>query len=185
VSHVAALLDGFSRKLLALRVYRDAPATRNMLALVRRSVRDFGSPRFLVTDHGTQFRRRFKEGLRECGTTLVKGRVRSCEFNGKVERFFKTLKLWQRMTLWAWKTDWIQRKLDAFMEWYNAERSMWILDGRTPEEAWSGKNLPEAIPIRANDPAHPLFRVTRRRYRGDPRLPVIDIRVSQQVKRSA
>jgi transposase InsO family protein len=183
--HVAAILDGFSRKLLALRVYRAAPTTRNTLALVRSCVRGFGLPRFLVTDHGTQFRKRFKEALGKMRVSLVKGRVKSCQFNGRVERFFRTLKLWTRLTLFAWKTAWIQKKLDMFREWYNTERPMAILGGRTPEEAWKGDDRRQAIPFRADDPAQPLFRVARRRYRGDPRLPVIDIHVSQHVRRSA
>lgn len=176
--YVAAVVDGFSRKLLALRVYRAAPSTRNMLALARSCVRAFGCPRFLVTDHGAQFRRRFKEALGKGGVTLVKGRIKSCQFNGRVERFFRTLKLWQRLTLFAWRREWIQKKLDTFRVWYNTERPMWTLGGRTPGETWAGKSPPEAVPFRATDPGEPVFQILRHRYRGDPRLPVIEVRVT-------
>jgi hypothetical protein len=57
--YVAAVVDGFSRKLLALKVYKDAPSARNMLALVKNCVKTFGTPRFLITDGGTQFRSKF------------------------------------------------------------------------------------------------------------------------------
>ncbi len=179
--YVAAVVDGFSRKLLALRVYRDAPATLNMLALVRRCVGEFGAPRFLVTDHGVQFRSHFKRGLRGLGIALVRGRRKSPTFNGRVERFFKTFRLWQRLTLFAWKIAWIQKKLDVFRGWYNAERPMFILSGRTPEEVWTAKSPPEAAAFRASDPHQPVFRVARRRYRGDPRLPVLDIQITRRL----
>ena len=54
---VAAILDGFSRRLPCLRVYRRTPRARDMAALVRRVAKQFGKPRFVITDHGTQFRR--------------------------------------------------------------------------------------------------------------------------------
>ena len=31
-----------------------------MAALVRRVAKQFGTPRFVITDHGTQFRRQFR-----------------------------------------------------------------------------------------------------------------------------
>jgi hypothetical protein len=117
--YVAAVVDGYSRKLLVLKVYMDAPSTRQMLYLVTACVRSFGKPRFLVTDHGCQFRGKFKRALKKkpLGIEVAKGtKDRSKQFNGKVERFFKTFKLWQRLTLFARKINWIQRRLDIFRE---------------------------------------------------------------------
>ena len=96
--------------------------------------------------------------------------------NGKVERFFRTFKYWVRLTLFAWKPDWIQRRLDWFRAWYNAARVHQALGGQTPEQVWSGVGMPEAKPIRAHDP-QPSITVLRRHYRGDLHLPVLDIRV--------
>lgn len=186
--YIAALLDGFSRKLLALRVYRDAPTTDDMLRLVKRPVRNYGAPPVLITDHGCQFRKRFQRSLKESrGITVVKGRPekeRACRFNGKAERFFKTLKLWQRLTLFAWKISSIQRQLDIYRTWYNEERPMWILGGRTPEEVWANLPLPLAAPIRAHEP-QPEIRVRRVDYRGDPELPKIEIQLIRSVQRVA
>jgi len=61
---------------------------------------------------------------------------------------------------------------------------MWTLGGRTPEEAWTGKEPPETLPVRANDPLQPLFRVARHPFRGDPRLPVMEIEITRQLKRT-
>jgi transposase InsO family protein len=184
--YVAAILDGFSRKLLALRVYRDAPRARDMIRLVRRARRQFGKPRFLITDHGPQFRAEFKARMKSAGIILVRGRVQfSYRLNGKVERFFKTFRLWQRLTLFAWKLRSIQRKLDIFRDWYNTQRPMVILGNRTPEEMWRGDPIPEPTPIRQNDPVKPAFAVRRTPYRGDCQLPRLVIHMIRSVQRIA
>lgn len=93
--YVAAILDGFSRKLLTFRVYRQTPRTRNALVLVRRTVQQHGKPSYMMTDNGCQFRQRFKEGIEsKLGIKLVQGPVRSPHWNGKVERVFRTFRLW-------------------------------------------------------------------------------------------
>ena len=55
-----------------------------------------------------------------------------------------------------------------------------MTDGRTPEEAWEGIELPEPIPIRATRPDGIVVQVQRRSYHGDPALPVITIRVARK-----
>jgi hypothetical protein len=46
-----------------------------------------------------------------------------------------------------------------------------------PTEAWNGTSLPEPIPIRAREQLDPAIEVCRRRFRGDPRLPIVDISI--------
>jgi len=185
--YVAALLDGYSRKLLALCVYCDAPTTANMLALVRAAIREFGAPRFLVTDHGTQFRSRFRQAVKRKGVAHVQGRVRSCQFNGKLERWVRTFRIWQRVTLFAWRLPSIQRKLDIYREWYNHERPIFGLGCRTPDELWAGAACPAqaAVPLRETDPLKPALDIHRFAYRGDPNLIQLAIRIVRSVKRSA
>lgn len=183
--YVAAVVDGFSRKLLALKIYTDAPATRNMIALIRNCVKTFGAPRFLITDHGCQFRTKFKCALKtkRLSIEVVKGtKDRSKQFNGKVERFFKTFKLWQRMTLFARDKEWIQRKLDVFRDWYNAERPMWLHTARTPEEVWAGVPLPKPTPMLERNPLKPAISVARVYYKGDFHLPTLSIQIVDSVE---
>ena len=93
--HVAALLDGYSRKPLALKSYARTPTSIMMLALVRRAIEGFGRPRFLVCDHGCQFRKWFRERLElRSGVTPVSGKVRCPTSNGEVERLFRTFRGW-------------------------------------------------------------------------------------------
>ena len=65
----------------------------------------------------------------------------------------------------------------SFGVWFNEHRPHSALRGLTPQEAWEGHILPEPIPIRTRDQLHPRVDIHRRHYRGDPRLPVIDISV--------
>ena len=100
-----------------------------MLAPVRRAVESHGRPRFLVCDHGCQFRTWFRERLElKFGVTPVSGKVRSPTFNGKAERFFRTLRDWASELLLAFFADkvrtcrWFQRRLNIFRDWYNEVR---------------------------------------------------------------
>ncbi len=183
--YVAAVLDGFSRKLLGLRVFRDAPTSMNIWRMVKTCIAEFGEPRFLVTDHGCQFRAWFRRLVEKRGIALVKGRKRSCQFNGKVERFFKTLRIWQRFTLFAWKLDWIQRRLDVFLDWYNGQRPMWIHAGRTPDEVYNSILKPEALQARRCDPQIALCSVRRIHAGSDHHLPQLDIRYARRIKKTA
>ncbi len=183
--YVAAVLDGFSRKLLELRVFRDAPTSMNIWRLVKTCIAEFGAPRFLVTDHGCQFRAWFRRLVEKRGIALAKGRKRSCQFNGKVERFFKTLRVWQRFTLFAWKLDWIQRRLDIFQDWYNCHRPMWIHASRTPDEVYKSVPKPKSLLARRCDPQIALCSVRRIHAGGDHRLPFLEILYARSIKKTA
>ena len=180
---VAALLDGFSRKLLRLQVYRRTPTSRDMVGLVRRAGREFGMPRFLITDHGCQFRRQFKHAIEALSITHVRGRVRSASFNGKAERLFRTLRQWYRLSLLPLSLRSFQRRLDRFRAWHNSAPPHQALGVLTPEEVWVGTALVEPIPFRAADPQTVSVEVERRHHGGDPRLPVF--RIEAMISRAA
>jgi hypothetical protein len=157
-----------------------------MIALVNNTIKKCGTPRFIVTDHGCQFRTQFKRFLKKLKIALVKGhKDRSKQFNGKCERFFKTFKLWQRLSLLVTQKDRIQRKLDFFREWYNTERPMWLHGGRTPEEVWSNTPLPQTTPLLARDPNQPVISVARVHFKGDLNLPTLALTFLHSVERIA
>jgi hypothetical protein len=99
-----------------------------------------------------------------------------------LERFFRTFRGWSSKLLIAFFADkvrtcrWLQRRLDVFRDWYNGFRLHQALGGRTPEEVWTGAGCPEPAVVTAREP-QPEITVKRRRFRGDHRLPVFDIRV--------
>jgi hypothetical protein len=47
---IVGLMDGFSRKLLALKLFARIPSTDQIVRVVRKAVRDEGTPRFLITE---------------------------------------------------------------------------------------------------------------------------------------
>ncbi len=111
------------------------------------------------------------------GIIHVQARVRAPYLNGKVERTFRTFRCWWRLALTGLTAKCIQRRLEDLSVWYNEHRPHSALHGLTPQEAWEGSILPKPIPIRARDQRHPQIEIRRRHYRGDPRLPIIDIAI--------
>ena len=174
---IAAILDGYSRKLLAMKVYAKTPCARNLVALAKRAAARHGRPKFIITDNGPQFRKKFGKGMRRKRIRHVRSRVRAPYLNGRMERFFRTLKLWQRLTLLALCVVNIQRRLDSFAAWYNTARPHSALGGRTPEEAYHGKALPKPVVYRTRDGPNIQIEIARRKHRGDPRLPIVDIKL--------
>ena len=107
--------------------------------------------------------------------------MRSASYNGKVERLFRTLRQWYRLSVLPRSLRSFQRRLDRFRAWYNTARPHQSLGVLTPEEAWSGAALPEPIPFRAADPQAVATEIEPGHHGGDPRLPVfrIDVMVSR------
>jgi len=178
---LAAVLDGFSRKLLCLHLYCQRPRSADVTSLLRSLIATFGKPHFLITDHGCQFRKRFSAVVKAWGIHHVRGRVRAPFLNGKLERTFRTFRLWWRVVLTGLSARSIQRHLDRYQHWYNHHRPHSALDGQTPGEAWGGEDMPQPLPFRASDASRPHIAVRRVPWRGDPRLPVLQI----QVRRAA
>jgi len=176
---VTSILDGFSRRLLALKVSAATPTTESVMEVLTLAVAQFGSPRFAITDRGSQFRETFADLLRPFGISVIHGPVKRPQFNGKCERFFRTFKLWQHVACGQWPLNLalIQRRLDDFRDWYNSKRVHQGIRGLTPDEAWSGTQRAEPVRYFARDKLAPVFTVHRHSHNGDPHLPIFDIRV--------
>ena len=178
---VAAILDGATRRLLCLRVYRKRPNTQKLLRQVRKAATHYGTPRHLITDHGGEFQNQFKQGLKDLSIKHIRGPVRMPCFNGKIERFFRTLRIWQRAAWLLPKHQNFQKQLDCYRFWYNQKRYHQALDGLTPDEAWDGFEPEEPIPIRLADwPSHTHIRIQRSRFNNDEHLPAIKVNVTRQ-----
>ncbi len=156
-----------------------------MLKLLEAAIFHHGKPRFIVSDHGGQFKDRFRSAVEHLGIALVKGRPHHPEFNGKIERFLKTFKLWQRVAVLFASIENLQAAIENFRTWYNTERCHQAIGGLTPEEAWCGIARPAPIRYLARSRCQPVFRVHRGSFGGDSRLPVFNIQVVQMIKRPA
>ena len=65
---------------------RLASAASPIVRLLVQRDQAFGTPRFVITDHGTQFRRQFRSAMKKMGIIPVQARVRAPYLNGKIER---------------------------------------------------------------------------------------------------
>lgn len=136
--------DDASRLLAGYGVFSQATA-KNAARALEDAIEEFGCPRRLMTDHGTQFTslpretcgepapNEFQKFLNEKGIRHIKARVKHPQSNGKVERLFQTLE--QLKKHWG---SW-----DRTAEYYNYKRPHMSLENgrlRTPYQAFKDKN---------------------------------------------
>ena len=79
----------------------------------------------------------------------------------------------------------IQARLDVFREHYNTVEPIIAIGGRTPDEAWNEIELPPPKPLRQRDRPHPTISVVKERFKDDPNLSVIKIKVTPDFKHVA
>ncbi|MEM1186777.1 MAG: DDE-type integrase/transposase/recombinase, partial [Planctomycetota bacterium] len=136
---IAAIVDGFTRKIVALRAFGRRPTTDDLAKLAEDAGNNAAAqPRYLVTDHGSQFRQRFRAAVGELGVTHVRCQVRTWHLNAKVERVFRDIKAWARRTPLLPMTDSVQARLDGFRDWHNGFKPHTAHDILTPNEAEDG-----------------------------------------------
>ncbi|MEO1717603.1 MAG: hypothetical protein AAFR76_10870, partial [Planctomycetota bacterium] len=88
---VAAVIDGFSRRIMKLRVFRGTSITDELVRPVDEAARASTVPRNVVTDRGGQFQIAFRHALQERGIRHARRRRQMWQFNAKVERLFWSL----------------------------------------------------------------------------------------------
>ncbi|MEM1027018.1 MAG: DDE-type integrase/transposase/recombinase [Planctomycetota bacterium] len=175
---VAAVIDGFSRKIVALKAFQSTPGTQEIAGVIDQAIDEHRSPKFVITDRGGQFQRRFQTLLQDRGIEHARGRARTWQFNAKVERLFWSLKRWWGGGLVFPKLDSIQRHLDDFRIWHNLYRPHAALDTLTPDEAERRALKKQAIRFTEGGDFEPEIQVERNYVGGDAKLlyPVIRVR---------
>ena len=175
---IAAIVDGFTRKIVGLKAFGHRPSTDDLAKLVEDAIDETAKqPRYLVTDHGSQFRERFRAAMAELEITHVRCQVRTWHLNAKVERVFRDIKAWARKTPLPPITDAMQARLDGFRDWHNGFKPHAAHDILTPNEAEGGLPPFETTRYFQRGGVEPTMRLERRCVRGDPKLhyPVIDL----------
>ncbi|MBV1787183.1 integrase core domain-containing protein [Marinobacterium sp. D7] len=138
--NILALVDHGTRanlRLTALMDKRSSTIIRELLIAVLR----YGKPQYIRTDNEAIFTSRyFATALRLLGIhhqTIDLG----CPWqNGRVERFFGTLKRkLDRLAVESFAE--LDGALGQFRLWYNHVRPHQALDGRTPAEVWAGETV--------------------------------------------
>lgn len=128
---LCAYLDDHSR-LITAASYLEAATASNALWLLEEGVREYGKPRAVLSDHGTQFyavrggESMFTAKLKELGIDHLLSRIRHPQTTGKIERWFRTY------SAEAYRFS----SLSEFIESYNMQRPHMSLSFRTPKEVF-------------------------------------------------
>ena len=136
-------LDDRTRVVTSYGVFKRATA-ENSIALLKSAIADYGKPKCIMTDHGSQYyankadkfnqNTQFRIALDALGIKHYLARVNRPQTNGKVERFFLTYK-----KEYATSTF---KDIKDFIRHYNEERLHMSLGYKTPKEVWdSFKNV--------------------------------------------
>ena len=107
------------------------------------------TPKYLVSDRGTQFDNEgFRDWCRRHGVRQRLGAVGKRGSIAVVERFIGTLKreCMRALTFVPLLRRLCRRELELFLGWYNAERPHMTLQGATPDEIYFGRRPASRMP---------------------------------------
>ena len=140
---LVAFMDDSSRLITCYGVF-DAPTTENTITALNQGFLEYGIPREILTDHGTQFvsaRNRehahhtFGEFLKHHNINHIIAGVKHAQTNGKIERFFGEVE--RRIKKFG--------SIDAIVHWHNVIKPHMSLDFDEPCNAFWYRLPPERI----------------------------------------
>jgi putative transposase len=136
--NISVYIDDRTRLVTSWGIFSRASA-ENSLGLLKTGIAEYGKPKAVMTDHGSQFyankctpdnqNTKFRKYLSILGIKHCLARVNRPQTNGKVERFFST-----------YKQEYIQETFSCvadFIRHYNEARLHMSLGYRTPKEVWN------------------------------------------------
>jgi len=89
---IIAFIDDASRLVTGVGVFDNA-TTENALLVLNKAVTDYDCPKQVISDWGTQFTANaFQERLKQLGIKHIKSKIKHPQTNGKMERWWQTLK---------------------------------------------------------------------------------------------
>ncbi len=137
---ILGVIEHHSRKSLILTALKDK-TTITLLTYILAAINKYGKPKIIRTDNEVVFTSKlFTLSLWLLGIKHQTIELHSPWQNGRVERFFGTLK----ENLNQWSVDSLKQfnqDLHLFRFWYNKIRTHNNLNGKTPEEVWNNKSI--------------------------------------------
>ena len=134
---LVTFIDDHSRFVLASRVMSSV-TSEAIVTLLRTTVRMFGRPRQVLTDHGCQFVHNrsgrptiFGAACESLGIKHIMAGVRRPTTCGKIERWHRSFQE-ELCSRCARDVETIESELPSYLEWYNFERVHHSLELRTP-----------------------------------------------------
>ncbi len=138
---VMVVMDQFTRRIIGFAVQAgdvDGPALCRMF---HQAISRVGTPRYLSSDNDPLFTfHRWRANLRILGIEEIKTIPYVPISHPFIERLIGTVRREYLDRVLFWSASDLQRKLNAFKEYYNRHRVYSALDGKTPEQV-SGKRL--------------------------------------------
>jgi len=140
---LAAVLDGFSRAILAWEI-RESMKAFDVDMLVRKAndiwVEEFGRKPRLITDNGPQFiAREFRDSLREMTIKQTRITPYHPQSNGKIERFNGTAKQEKLRVMPMIDDDQVREDFGGWIDYYNQERLHSAIDYVAPFDVLYGR----------------------------------------------
>lgn len=172
---VGAVLDSFSRKIVAIALCRGEPDAKWTCRLLGAAIRNAGvAPDHMITDCGTQFTsRRFKKACKRHGIRWRHGAVGSPKSIGRLERFWRSLKAEWATALLCFATErLLNQRLQMWIDWYNAARVHAGVEGRTPNDVEKRRPRRRRRTVKPGD----KFVLERRDMHDQPCMPVYRLR---------
>ena len=141
--NLAVYIDDRTRIITSFGVFKRATA-ENSIALLYSGIAEYGKPKAVMTDHGSQYyanhpnaeqeKTLFRLTLDILGIKHCLARVNRPQTNGKVERFFRTYKEEYAVGTFSSLGDYIKH--------YNEVRLHMSLHYKTPKEVWEAECKP-------------------------------------------
>lgn len=142
--YLAAVIDWFSRRVLAWRVSIGMEVDF-CLEAVEEALAKYGAPEIFNTDQGSQFTSAAFTGLLQShGIAISMDGKGSWRDNVFVERLWRSVK-YEEVYLRAYDSVAQARaSLGRYLDFFNRKRPHSSLDARTPDQAYFGHGLPQA-----------------------------------------
>lgn len=140
---VVAFMDDSSRLITCYGVF-DSPTTDNTITVLNQGFREYGTPREILTDNGTQFvsarnrehaHHKFKEFLALHNIKHIPTSIKHPQTNGKIERFFGEVE--RRIAKFG--------SIDKIVHWHNVIKPHMSLDYDEPCNVFWYRLPPERI----------------------------------------
>ncbi len=137
---IGAIIDGFSRKILAIRSC-PTPTTGVACALVREAIHRWGRPTWLISDRDVAFTAgAFTRLLRRRSIRRQFGAIGKKAAPARIERFWQTLKAEYAGGIFLYRPlRTIDRDLARYATWFNRERPHQGIGLRAPDEIFLGR----------------------------------------------
>ena len=175
---VALVVDHFSRKCVGFAVFLKQPSSLEIRRFLGRVIHAVGTtPRHLISDKGSQFH--CKDFRKWCKRKKIKPRYGAVGKYGSIaiiERFIRSFKDEQtRRSHVPFRCLDFRKDVACYIDWYNESRPHQSLDGKTPQDVYSGSSVsPPDYQTRRTDAVKLDLVISY--HKGQRHLPVIELR---------